>query len=215
MKHNQKGRKFFLLSLLLTLYILVAAYSYVNAVSKDIANSVFRLHVIANSDKKDDQDIKYKVRDSLLHYMNDIAKNATSKEDAIQIAKDHQSDFQKIAENTIQENGCSYPVKIAIGNFSFPTKNYGDISLPAGSYDALRVEIGEAKGRNWWCVMFPPLCFVDVSSGIVPAESKETIKENLSEEEYSLIADTSSKEIQFKFKLIEFLQNVNIFTAKQ
>ena len=92
------------------------------------------------------------------------------KRDAISLVdKNTPKNFKQVAENTILEvNGYSYPVKINIGNFEFPTKDYGDISLPAGFYDALRVEIGKAKGQNWWCVMFPPLCFVDVSSGIVP-----------------------------------------------
>ena len=90
-----------------------------------------------------------------------------------------------------------------------------DISLPAGYYDALRVEIGEAKGQNWWCVMFPPLCFVDVSSGVVPDESKEVMEENLAEEEYALISDDSNNELQFKFKLIELFQEFGILTAKK
>ena len=115
--------------------------------------------------------------------------------------------FQQIALDTIKEEGFSYSVKINIGNFEFPTKNYGDISLPAGYYDALRIEIGEAKGQNWWCVMFPPLCFVDISSGIVPDESKELMENNLSQEEFALISDKSNDEIKFKFKLLEFFAN--------
>ena len=118
--------------------------------------------------------------------------------------------FKQIAVDTITEQGYSYSVNINIGNFEFPTKNYGDISLPAGYYDALRVEIGEAKGQNWWCVMFPPLCFVDVSSGIVPDESKELMESNLSEEEFALVSQEENNEIQFKFKLLEFFNNARI-----
>ena len=117
--------------------------------------------------------------------------------------------------NTIKEEGYDYCVNINIGNFEFPTKDYGDISLPAGYYDALRVEIGEAKGRNWWCVMFPPLCFVDISSGVVPDESKEFMKNNLSEEEFALVSNQSDNEIQFKFKLLEFFANNGLITAKK
>jgi len=80
----------------------------------------------------------------------------------------------------------------------------------AGSYDALRVKIGDAKGENWWCVMFPPLCFVDVSSGIVPDSSKEELSENLNDEEYDLISKTDSSEFTFKFKLVEFFQNLRL-----
>ena len=205
----------FILLFLLTLYVFISAYSYVNAVSSNIEDSVFRLHVLANSDSKEDQNLKYKVRDALIEYMNTISKNVTSKEEVISIAKEHEEDFYKIAKDVISQNGFSYDVNIRIGNFPFPTKQYGDISLPSGNYDAMRVEIGDSLGQNWWCVMFPPLCFVDVTSGIVPDESKEIIKDNLSTEEYNLISDTENNEIKFKFRLIEFFQNNNIFTAKQ
>lgn len=211
---NRKFRYSFLLLILLFLYIFVCAFSYVNAVSSDIANSVFRLHVIANSDEKEDQELKLKVRDNVLSYMNKICENVTTKDDAILIANEHINEFKEIALNTIHENGYDYSVNVRIGNFSFPTKTYGDISLPAGLYDALRIEIGEAKGQNWWCVMFPPLCFVDVSSGIVPDESKETMKSDLSDEEFSLISDNEDSNVKFKFKLIEWFQNVKVMTAK-
>lgn len=139
-----KYKHFAILSFLLIIYILVCAFSYVDAISSDLSDAIFRLHVIANSDSKEDQDLKYLIRDNLIEYMNIIAKDATTKEEAIEIAKAHKNDFYDIAINTIKENGFDYDVKINIGNFSFPTKTYGDISLPAGYYDALKVEIGEA-----------------------------------------------------------------------
>lgn len=212
---NSKVKYALVLLFLLTLYIYISAYSYVSAVSADIEQSVFRLHVIANSDSKEDQSLKYMVRDALLNYMNTLCTDTTSKEEVIQIAESHKEEFYQIAKKTIEDQGYDYDVDIKIGNFAFPTKTYGDISLPAGNYDALRVEIGEAQGQNWWCVMFPPLCFVDVSSGIVPEESKEVMKENLSDEEFSLISEENDSQITFKFKLIEFFQNNNIFTAKK
>ncbi len=203
-----------LILFLLFLYVTICAFSYVNAVSKDLADSVLRLHVIANSDSKEDQNLKYIVRDNVLAYMNELCSGVTSKEEAIKIAQDNKEAFRQIALDTIRENGFDYTVSVEIGNFSFPTKTYGDISLPSGYYDALRIKIGEAEGQNWWCVMFPPLCFVDVSSGIVPDESKEVMKKDLSDEEFSLISNEDDSEISFKFKLIEFFQNVKIFTAK-
>lgn len=212
MKKNLK--MVIILTFLLFLYTTILAVSYAQNVSTDIANCVFRLHVIANSDSEEDQNLKYIVRDHLLEYMNSICKDCKSKEEAISIVKEHKDIFEQIATNTILEQGYSYSVKINIGNFEFPTKNYGDISLPAGYYDALRVEIGEAKGQNWWCVMFPPLCFVDISSGVVPNESKELMEDNLSEEEFALINDKSNQEIQFKFKLLEFFANHGLLTAK-
>ena len=202
------------LILLLFLYTTISAISYVEAVSTDISDSVFRLHVIANSDSNEDQALKYKVRDNLLKYMNNICSNCSSKQEAINLVTEHQEEFKQIALDTIKKEGYSYNVKINIGNFEFPTKQYGDISLPAGYYDALRVEIGEAKGRNWWCVMFPSLCFIDVSSGIVPEESKEELQNVLSDEEYSIISDNSDNGIKLKFKLIEFFANNGLLTAK-
>ena len=212
---NPKIKMVSILAILIFIYSGICAFSYAQNVSTDIANSVFRLHVIANSDSKEDQDLKYKVRDNLLEYMNTICKDCTSKSEAISLIEENKEEFKKIAENTIKEEGYSYSVNINIGNFEFPTKNYGDISLPAGYYDALRVEIGEAKGQNWWCVMFPPLCFVDISSGVVSDESKEVMKDNLSEEEYALVSDDSSTEINFKFKLLEFFTNSGFITAKK
>ena len=202
------------LILLLFLYTTINAISYVEAVSTDISDSVFRLHVIANSDSNEDQSLKYKVRDNLLKYMNNICSDCSSKQEAIDLVTEHQEEFKQVALDTIKKEGYSYNVKINIGNFEFPTKQYGDISLPAGYYDALIVEIGEAKGRNWWCVMFPSLCFIDVSSGIVPEESKEELQNILSDDEYSIISDNSDNGIKLKFKLIEFFANNGLLTDK-
>ena len=212
---NPKVKMVIILSFLLFIYTSICAISYAQNISTDIADNVFRLHVIANSDSKEDQDLKYIVRDNLLSYMNEICSNCETKQEAINIVTENKDKFEEIAKSTIKEQGFSYDVKINIGNFEFPTKNYGDISLPAGYYDALRVEIGEAKGQNWWCVMFPPLCFVDVTSGVVPEESKEVMEENLSEEEFALVSDSSNDELQFKFKLIEFFQEHGLLTAKK
>ena len=206
MKKLKIGRIFVIL-ILLSLFILISAISYVDAVSNNIADSVFRLHVIANSDSKEDQELKLKVRDELLSYMNIISKDSTSKQEAMQIANEHKEEFTQIAEKVIKENGYNYTVNVQVGKADFPTKYYGDITLPAGTYDALKVQIGEAKGQNWWCVMFPPLCFVDVSTGIVPDNSKQELKQSLDNEEYDLISKTDNNEISFKFKIVELFQN--------
>ena len=212
---NRKFKMILILTFLLFIYTTICAYSYAKNISSDISDSIFRLHVIANSDSTEDQDLKYIVRDKLLEYMNNICSDCSSKEEAIKIVEENKENFKQIAINTIRENGYSYDVNINIGNFEFPTKSYGDISLPAGFYDALRVEIGEAKGQNWWCVMFPPLCFVDISSGVVPEESKEQLETTLSDEEFTLISDNSDSQIQFKFKLLEFFTNSGLLTAKK
>lgn len=208
---SQKLKSLVLLALLLFLYVFISAQSYVTAVSTNLSDAVFRLHVIANSDTDEDQSLKLKVRDSLLEYMNEICSNCSTKAEAISIATQHKDEFQKIAEQTITDSGYAYSVKINIDNFYFPTKNYGDISLPAGMYDALRVEIGKAEGQNWWCVLFPSLCFVDISSGIVDDEAKESLEQNLEEESYAVISNTKKSDIKFKFKLIEFFAKNDLF----
>lgn len=214
-KHKQDLSTCIILLILLAAFIIVSAYSYVSAVSYDIADSVFRLHVIANSDSAEDQALKYKVRDSLLNYMNSLVTSTTSKDEAMEIVTNNIDNFKNIAEATIKENGYNYSVNITVGKHSFPTKYYGDVSLPAGIYDALRVEIGSASGQNWWCVMFPPLCFVDISSGIVPEESKESLKNNLNDEEYDLITVNDSSSMNFKFKIVELIENIKINLAQK
>ena len=190
------------------------SFSYANNVVSDLSNSLFRLHVIANSNSKEDQNLKYLVRDELISYMNTLCSNVSSKEQAIAIANEHLDDFQKVANEVISKNGFNYSAKVQIGNFAFPTKTYGDISLPAGYYDALKVELGKAEGKNWWCVMFPSLCFVDINNGIVPEESKEELQSSLLEEDYNLISSNNS-EYKLKFKIVELFENSKIFTAKK
>lgn len=204
----------FILIVLFSIFIFVNAYNYVEAISDNLYNSVFRLHVIANSDSEEDQNLKYIVRDSLLNYMNEKCKNISSKDDIIQYAKNNLTEIKQTAENTIKENGYNYPVVVEIGNYEFPTKWYGDISFPEGFYDALRVKIGKAAGQNWWCVMFPPLCFVNSTTGIVPDSSKQALKETLSEENYKIISESENSDITIKFKLIEFFEKNGFITAK-
>lgn len=199
-----------LLFSLLTVYLCISAVSYANIVSSDLSSSVFRLHVIANSDSDEDQALKLKVRDALLAYMNSLLDSTSSKSEAMEIANTHLQDFELIALNVIHSEGYNYSVDISIDKCNFPTKSYGDVTFPAGVYDALRVKIGKASGHNWWCVMFPPLCFVDVSSGIVPDSSKELLKDSLDNEEYKIItADNSSaNNSSIKFKIVEIVQGL-------
>ena len=207
-------KKILLIFLLLFIYSSICAFSYSNSVINNIQKNVFRLHVIANSNSEEDQNLKYLVRDKVLKYINSISNENNSKEEALKIAIDNKEEIKKIAKEVIKNNGYNYDVNINIGNFPFPTKSYGDISFPAGFYDALKIEIGDAKGQNWWCVMFPPLCFVDVTSGIVPEESKNTLKENLSYEEYELLSQDSEK-FDFKFKIVEMFQSINVKIAQK
>lgn len=204
---------FFVLFLLL-IYIIICANSYTSAIASNISSSVFRLHVIANSDSDEDQNLKYIVRDNILEYMNTLLdSNKLSRDKTLDIISKNLNEFKYIAQNTVYENGYDYDVNVEIGNFPFPTKDYGDISLPSGCYDALRVTIGKAEGQNWWCVMFPPLCFVDVTAGVVPEESKNTLENHLPEEEYKLISE-DTPEVEFKFKFVEFFEELKLLANR-
>ena len=140
--------------------------------------------------------------------MKTLSNNMTNKQSVINISNENLDEFKKIAENVIKKNGYDYDVNVEIGNFHFPTKYYGNISLPAGNYDALRIKIGKAEGQNWWCSLFPPLCFVNISSGIIDENGQEYLEENLSEEELNLISNDSN-DIQFKFKIVELFNGQN------
>ncbi len=204
----------FILFVLFCFYLFFSAYSYVSAISDNLYNSVFRLHVIANSDSEEDQNLKYIVRDNIIDYMNSASHSFSCKQDVINYASAHINDLKNIAEETIKSNGYKYPVSIEMGNFEFPTKKYGDISFPSGYYDALKIEIGNATGKNWWCVMFPPLCFVDSTTGFVPDSSKESLKQNLSNENYKIVSESNNSDISFKFKIIELFNKSGLITAK-
>ena len=202
----------FILTILVFIYIALLSFNYSKAISSNLSESVFRLHIIANSDSSADQELKLKVRDKIIEYMNTLTSNSSDKKDVISIVNNHLDSFKEIALNTIKENGYNYDVNIEIGNFHFPTKSYGDISFPASNYDALKIEIGDAIGQNWWCVLFPPLCFVNSSTGVVPDDSKNTLKENINSESYEIISEgnnsnDNTSDIKIKFKIIEFFNN--------
>lgn len=189
---------------LLFCFIFISLSSYANTISQNLSDNFFRLHIIANSDSKEDQELKLKVRDNIISYMNNQNYSDYSKKDVINCVSKNLNKYKQIAETTIKEAGYNYSVKIEIGNYSFPTKVYGNISLPAGNYDALKIEIGNAKGQNWWCSLFPPLCFVDISSGIIDESAENNLKNNLSEEEFAIITNSNTS-VKLKFKIIEIL----------
>jgi len=138
-------KRFLVLLILFFIYTFICMVSYATSVSEDLSNSVFRLHIVANSDSEEDQNLKLLVRDNVLAYMKEISNGVSSKEDVISLMDEHIDDFYKIARDTIVSQGFDYDVSLKIGKFDFPTKVYGDISLPSGMYDALRIEIGEAN----------------------------------------------------------------------
>lgn len=182
--------------------------SYSETIQSDIAERVIRFHVLANSDSEEDQALKRAVRDAVLEKMKDQLNSSENIDETRQILKGNLSDIEKTALKVIHEWGKNYPVQANLTQSDFPTKEYGDVVFPAGEYEALRIEIGAAKGKNWWCVMFPPLCFVDITHGVVPDESKDQLKNILTEDEYDLVLSKDSKNmpLQIKFKIVEWWQ---------
>ncbi|MDK2822262.1 MAG: stage sporulation protein [Clostridia bacterium] len=125
-------------------------------------NDLIRLHVLANSDSRDDQALKYKVKDAIVKEIAYKFAKSESIEESRKILINSLPQVEKIAEKTLISLGSNYDAEAQYGRFYFPTKYYGSFSLPAGEYEAVRVVIGEGKGANWWCVLFPPLCFVEI-----------------------------------------------------
>ena len=127
----------------------------------DVKDSLIRFHVIANSDTDEDQALKIKVKNKVIEYLYPYLSNSSSIEESRKIIIDNEDKVKQIAQKVIKDNNYSYGVKLELSHENFPEKSYGNIVLPQGNYEAFRIIIGSGQGRNWWCVMFPPLCFVD------------------------------------------------------
>lgn len=145
------------------LFSAVLSVCAMNVESAQIRENVFRLHILANSDSEEDQALKLKVRDRLLEVSGELFVQSESRDEAIAAARGQLPMLEAEAERVLRENGCADGVTAAVEETYFTTRAYGDVTLPAGRYTALRVVIGEGKGHNWWCVMFPPLCVSAVS----------------------------------------------------
>lgn len=213
---NKYIKRIIALAILIILLVITSAYNYSNYIQSDLASSLIRLHVIANSNSKEDQAVKLKVRDALLKYMQSKSTNLKTTDEAKKVILDNISSIQNIAKDTLITNGFDSQVKVYFGNFEFPTKVYGDVILPSGIYQSLRVVIGKGSGANWWCVMFPPLCFVDASHGVVPDSSKAQLRNSLSDEEYQIVTSNNSNaetNVKFKFKVVEVFQQSKIKIA--
>lgn len=190
-------------------------------------NNLIRFHVIANSDTPRDQALKRRVRDLIVQEMSPSFGKAKNIDEARKIARKNLTAIEEIARKEVRAWGKDYEVKAVLGRFSFPTKSYGNFTLPAGEYEAVRVIIGKGAGANWWCVLFPPMCFVDVSKGLGaagavepaaagPALSEpapgETVSENVYESVYDdLYVDEKSNiepetKFEVRFKILEFLK---------
>lgn len=205
-----------LVGVLIIAVVLCAMSSYAGAVNKDIAEKVIRLHVIANSDSMEDQNLKYAVRDSVLEFMRDNMDKVKNDSNMPKVDDSLLSGIENVATREIKSEGYSYGVKVTYGVSPFPTKTYGDVAFPAGYYNAVKVEIGKSVGQNWWCVMFPPLCMINATSGNLTDDSKAMLKQKMSDEDYEIITsqDSGSEQVKVKFKIVELMQTLKMDLAK-
>ncbi len=168
-------------------------------VQKKLAQEVFRFHVLANSDSETDQTLKMKVKEDVIAYMKEELPDAGSAEETSAWARAHLEEIESRAADTLRANGSEDTVTAKVVNSYFPDKTYGDLVFPKGNYDALRIEIGEAKGKNWWCVLYPNLCFLDAVHAVVPEEGKRELQQVLDEEEYEMVTVMSKFKIKWFF----------------
>ncbi len=190
-----KKNIFIILLVLFSLFVFKSYESFVN-----IKDSVIRLHIIADSNDFADQAIKLKVRDYVLeNYKFDNTNIDSNKRSVI-------ADLNKISADVtdyLNKNGFDYLAKAKFGNSYFPTKSYGDLSFPCGNYNALEIVLGEGKGKNWWCVMYPPLCFTENSAKFTDQSKKELMK-SISEGDYEMLLSKGN----IKFKTVEIINKI-------
>ena len=177
----------------------------------EISEDIFRLHVLANSDSDEDQGLKLKVRDAVLAYGADVFESNCSANEAAKKAEEHVDEFKMIAEKTIKDNGYDYSVNCEVVNMYFDTRIYGSVTMPQGDYEAMRITIGEAEGKNWWCVMFPPLCLPAVTN---VDDVLENAKNDgvLTEEEIEIMRNPENYEV--KFYCVELFQKLSDYFDK-
>lgn len=190
------------MKVLVSLFVISVMFSMIPFESTCIKlqNDVLRLHILANSDSAKDQQLKLEVRDEVIAQIAPLYNCVETKEQAIAVTKDNLPLIEEIAQAVVKSHNADYTIKADITNKYFNTRYYEDFTMPAGMYDTLQITIGDAKGKNWWCVMYPTLC--------VGASSKISMEEDLSDDEYKVI---TSKDIEYKFKIVEYYESVKSF----
>ncbi len=199
--------KKFLLALGIGFICLFILNSEFKATEAALASNVIRFHVLANSDEEMDQQLKLKVRDRVIKEASSMFDKSGDINAARCTVLDNLENIKAIAKDEIEKNGFNYDVNVSLGQSHFPTKTYGEIVLPAGSYEALKIEIGNAKGQNWWCVFFPPLCFVDESCVSYSSEAADKIKNAVGSQNAELLNADAGAKIKIKFKAYEIWQS--------
>lgn len=177
------------------------------SIQAEIAGEIIRFHVIANSDSAEDQALKLAVKNALVEGLAPYLNQVSSIEAARELLLNKIPFIKELAQDTVSLQGYSYPVEASLEECYFPLKLYGEYAFPPGYYEALKVEIGDAKGKNWWCVMFPPLCFVDETYSIVDESSGKKLQHLLTEDEYEALKIKKTP-VKIKFKLFELIKKL-------
>ena len=171
-------------------------------VQEGIAGKIFRLHVVANSDKEEDQELKLDVKKTVVDYLSRRLGSGADLEETREYVLENLPEIEQAALKIIEEQGKDYPISAVVEKTYFPDKTYGDCTFPAGEYEALNIRIGKGEGKNWWCVLYPSLCFIDDTWGIVSREKKEELREILTEEEFRAVLEDpeEKKKVRIGFK---------------
>lgn len=169
-----------------------------------LAEKVIRFHVLANSDTAEDQQLKLKVRDAVGGYMQEQIQGITDKEACKRMVSEQLSEIEQIAGAIVEKEGFSYQVHAELAMCKFPKKTYGTYTFPAGKYEALRITIGAGEGQNWWCVMYPNMCFENSMYEVIDEKSKDALRAVLEEEEYRAVLDSGN--FKLRFRLLELFQ---------
>lgn len=202
---QKRWDRFFILStaaVICFLFWVILCRSQTHAVEtmqQEIAKEIIRFHVLANSDSEEDQALKMKVKEEVLKLLKEELDGISDLDGTRKAIQNHLEDIKNTAENVIRTEGYDYPVTVKLEPHEFPVKTYGDCTFPAGTYEALRVCIGKAEGQNWWCVVFPNLCFADTIHAVVPEKEKQELKNILTEDEYDCLFE-GEKKIKIKWK---------------
>lgn len=201
-------KKYALLSLSLLLLALILSMGQVRKEQETLAGrlapSLLRFHILADSDRNEDQQVKLEVRSLILDYMQDHLNRDAGKEETVQYLKDNKTEVEQLADRYLKEKGFDYQAKLELANCYFPARAYGDMVFPCGYYDAARITLGSGKGHNWWCVLYPRLCFVDAACSEVPVDTKLALKGELSEGDYLSLRD-NRPHIKTRFLILPFL----------
>lgn len=168
-----------------------------------LSHSAIRFHILANSDSVSDQALKMRVKESVVNYIYEKTGDFKTVDEAKNFILNNDKTIESIATKAIADNGYDYTVSSTFGFSDFPVKTYGDVIFPKGTYTSYTIKIGNGKGHNWWCVLYPPLCFVDVSTGVLPDNSKEKLRDSLSDTQYHTVT-----KYNFKFKYLKFFNNL-------